>query len=367
VRAEVRAAMAEAIDACVEMSELQAAASRVIARHTGAQAGLVTSGAAAGLLLGTAACVARLDPARMARLPDVGGAPAEIVMVRSQRNQYDHALRGTGARIVEVGLPDRYAGAGCRDAEAWEIDAAIGERTVLVHWVADAQSRPPLEAVLGVARRHGLPVLVDAAAQLPPEGNLRRFVDAGADLVAFSGGKALGGPQASGILCGRAELVASAALQMLDMDYPEGFFRPPADFIDADELAGLPPHGIGRPCKVGKEQIVGLLTALELFCAESDAARTARWRAPLEAIAAGLAGVADLAASIREGEVPLLVLEPRGGASAARRLYGELVTGAPAIHTDPEELHVGRLLVNPLGLREGDVERILARLSPSRS
>ena len=367
VRPEVTAAMAEAMGACVEMSELQAAASRVIARHTGAEAGLVTSGAAAGLLAGTAACIARFDPAAMARLPEVGDAAPEIVMVRSQRNQYDHALRGTGARIVEVGLPDRYAGAGCRDAEPWEIDAAIGPRTVLVHWVADAQSRPPLAEVVALAHARGLPVLVDAAAQLPPKVNLHRFVDDGADLVAFSGGKAIGGPQASGLLCGKRELVASAALQMLDMDYPDGVFRPPAAFIDTAALRGLPPHGIARPCKVGKEQIVGLLAALELFAAESDEERSARLRAPLAELAAGLAGAADLAAAIREGPVPLLVLEPAGGAAAAHRLYHALVAGTPAIHTDPEELHLGRLVVNPLGLADGDVARILAGLSRSRS
>jgi len=362
VRPEVAAAMSEAMGLCVEMSELQAAASAVIAHHTGAEAGLVTSGAAAGLLLGTAACIARFEPAVMARLPQAGAAPPEVVMVRSQRNQYDHALRGTGAHIVEVGLPDRHAGAGCRAAEPWEIAAAIGTHTVLVHWVADAGSRPPLADVVAVAHARGVPVLVDAAAQLPPTANLKRFVDAGADLVAFSGGKALGGPQASGILCGRADLVASAALQMLDMDYPEGGFRPPPGFIDTTRLEGLPPHGIGRPCKVGKEQGVGLLTALELFAAESDAARAARWREPLAAIAAGLDGLAGLAVSLRDGDVPLLVLTCEADAPTARRLYAALIEGVPAVHTDPAELDQGRLLLNPLGLVEGDAARIVDRV-----
>ena len=109
--AEVTAAMTDAAGYCVDMAELQAGASKVIAELTGAEAGIVTSGAAAGLLLGTAACITGLAPGKMGRLPDTRGAKSEVIMVRSQRNFYDHAVRTTGARIVEVGLPDRYAGA----------------------------------------------------------------------------------------------------------------------------------------------------------------------------------------------------------------------------------------------------------------
>jgi L-seryl-tRNA(Ser) seleniumtransferase len=120
-RPEVRAAMAEAMGHCVDIVELHGHAAEVIARHTGAESGLVTSGAAAGLLLGAAACITGLDPGAMARLPLRGNARGETVMVRSPRTPYDHALRTTGLEIVEVGRPDRYAGAGCRDAEPWEI------------------------------------------------------------------------------------------------------------------------------------------------------------------------------------------------------------------------------------------------------
>jgi seryl-tRNA(Sec) selenium transferase len=362
-RPEVRAAMADAMAHCVDIVELHARASEVIARHTGAEAGLVTSGAAAGLLLGAAACITGLDPGAMARLPLAGGTRGETVMVRSQRNQYDHALRTTGLEVVEVGLPDRYAGAGCRDAEPWEIADAISESTKLVHWVAAPGSRPPLEAVVEVAHARGVPVLVDAAAQLPPKAALRSFIAAGADLVAFSGGKAIGGPQASGILCGRRDLIAAAALQMLDMDYPAGFFRPPPHFIDADRLAGLPPHGIGRPCKVGKEQIVGLLTALELFVAEDDAARHGRWLATVAAIAARLEELPGLSLEIRGNQaVPTLALTLAGGTEPARALYDELVSGRPSVHLDPGELAAGRLLLNPICLAEGDDARLASRL-----
>jgi D-glucosaminate-6-phosphate ammonia-lyase len=362
-RPEVRAAMADAMAHCVDIVELHAQACEVIARHTGAEAGLVTSGAAAGLLLGTAACITGLDPGAMARLPLTSGTRGNIVMVRSQRNQYDHALRTTGLEVVEVGLPDRYAGAGCRDAEPWEIADAINGATKLVHWVAAADSRPPLAAVVEVAHARGVPVLVDAAAQLPPKAALRSFIAAGTDLVAFSGGKALGGPQASGILCGRRDLIAAAAMQMLDMDYPPGFFRPPAHFIDADRLPGLPPHGIGRPCKVGKEQIVGLLVALELFVAEEDHVRHARWLATVTAIADRLDGLPSLRVEVRgDAAVPTLALTLEGGAQAALSLYDALVSGRPSVHLDPEELAAGRLVLNPMCLAEGDGARLAGRL-----
>ena len=271
MRPEVASAMAEASQTCVDIAELQAAASGIITAATGAEAGYVASGASACLLIGAAACITGLDPGRMARLPDTTGMKDECVMVRSQRNFYDHAIRATGLRIVEVGLPDRYAGAGVRDAEAWEIDDAITERTACVFYVADSQSRPTLPEVTAVAHARGVPVLVDAAAQLPPQDNLRRFIREGADLVAFSGGKALGGPQASGILAGRRDLVMAAALQHLDLDIFWDMWTPPPSLIDKARLKGAPQHGIGRSCKAGKEEIVGLLTALRLFIAEGDA------------------------------------------------------------------------------------------------
>ena len=227
------------------------------------------------------------------------------------------------------------------------------------------QSRPPLEAVVEVAHARGVPVVVDAAAQLPPKQGLRAYIAAGADLVAFSGGKALGGPQASGILCGRRDLIAAAAMQMLDMDYPAGFFRPPPAFIDAARLAGLPPHGIGRPCKVGKEQIVGLLTALELFVAEEDEVRHARWLAAITTIADRLEGLPAVRLQIRaDAAVPTLALS-LGEPEAALALYDALVSGRPVVHLDPEEVGSGRLVINPMCLAEADGARLAARLRTS--
>ncbi len=209
-------AMADAALESVSMMELQAAASRRIAAATGAEAGFVTSGASAGLTLGTAAILAGLDLARMERLPDTTGMKNEFIISREHRNGYDHAIRVAGAKLVEVGMNEQLAGAGVRRTEAWEFEAAITDKTAGIAYVFTGNSQPPLEQVVAVARKHGLPVLVDAAGQLPAA--LRRLIASGAALVSASGGKGLRGPQSTGILCGRTDYIASVALQSLDMD-----------------------------------------------------------------------------------------------------------------------------------------------------
>ena len=360
MRSEVAEAMVEASQHCVDMAELQARASEIIAAQTRAEAGLVTSGAAAGLLLGTAAAVTRLDTGRMNRLPDTSNMPNEVVVVRSQRNLYDHAVRTVGVRLIEVGLPDRYAGAGVRDAEAWEIAEAINERTAALLWVADPSAKPPLAEVTAVGKASGVPVIVDAAAQLPPVSNLYHFIEKGADLVAFSGGKAIGGPQASGILCGRRDLIMAAALQMLDMDMLFDQWQPPTSFIDKASLKGLPQHGIGRPCKAGKEEIAGLLTALDLFVAEDPAIRRQRWLKACHEIIDEAGPLDHATLVLREGdEIPTVALsldEGRGGMSTFELLLA-LESSEPSIRPDNGALDQSELIFNPQCLEsEGPAE-----------
>ena len=348
MRPEVSVAMVAASQHCVDMAELQAAASREIAKVTGAEAGYVASGASACLLLAAAACLAGLDPSRMARLPETGGVKNEIIMVRSQRNFYDHAIRAAGAKIIEVGLPDRYAGAGVRDAEAWELEDAITANTVAMFYVVDDASRPSLKDVVRVAHKHKLPVIVDAAAQLPPQSNLKRFISEGADLLAFSGGKALGGPQASGFLAGRHDLIMSAALQHLDLDVYDDHWLPPFSLIDRKKLKGMPPHGIGRSCKAGKEEIIGLLEALRLFVAEGDAARHAVWLKRLEAVQAELGELPDVAISINtRGAVPTLELALSSKLDAGRVAL-KLQQSKPAVYVDASLRDRNILSINPM-------------------
>jgi D-glucosaminate-6-phosphate ammonia-lyase len=365
MRPEVVAAMAEAAGNCVDMAELEAHASDVIAGITGAEAGYVASGAAACLLLATAACVTGLDPGRMARLPDTTGMRNEIVIVRSQRNSYDHAVRAAGIRLIEVGLPDRYAGAGLRDAESWEIADAITERTAAVFYLADRLARPPLGEVIALAHAASVPVIVDAAAQLPPQANLRRFIGEGADLVVFSGGKAINGPQATGILCGRRDLVMAAALQHLDLDIFWQQWAPPPRLIDKARLMGVPQHGIGRTAKVGKEQIIGLLTALELFVTEGDATRHQRWRALVDDLAAKLGGLPGTTLAItgidNVEEVPTVTLTiSKGAAISALELVIALQNGTPSIAADPSLCDDGIVIFNPVCLQPTEPERIAA-------
>lgn len=370
---EVAAAMGEASRACVDMTVLQARASEIIAEVTGAEAGYVTSGAAAGLLLGTAACVTGRDPGKMNRLPDTQGMKDQVVIARSHRNFYDHAVRTVGVELVEVGIPDRFSGAGVRDTEAWEIANAIGERTAAVLYLAQPHALPPLPEVVAAAHAQGVPVLVDAASQLPPAENLRRFIAEGADLVTFSGGKALQGPQASGILAGRRDLIEAAALQNLDTDIYFEQWNPPPAFIDKSRLSGLPQHGIGRPCKVGREEIVGLLTALLRFVEEGDAARTQAWRQTTEALHAALEGVAHaevtvVADSYRPGMPGIrLRLDEATAGISAMALLCRLQDGTPSIHADNAMVHQGILGFAPICLRPEDVaiiaERVKAELT----
>jgi L-seryl-tRNA(Ser) seleniumtransferase len=360
-------AFVEAAGACVPLDQLQGAASRIIAEVTGAEAGLVTAGAASALTLGTAAVLAGHDPGRMERLPHCDGFPHEFVISREQRNGYDHAVRAAGARLLEVGFNEIVANAGVRRTEAWEYEAALGPSTAGLVYVFSPESRPPLPEVVAVAHRHGLPVLVDAAGELPPRGNLRTIVATGADLVVFSGGKAIRGPQATGILCGRRELISAAALQMLDLDDHPELWDPPPHLIDRQRLEGLPRHGIGRGFKVAKEQIVALLAALRLFAFGGYDDLVAEYRPRLERIAAALPDLPVACSLLDRGDgesIPLLELAidertlGRGAFEVCRRLR----QGKPPVHVGQGRLGQGRLLINPLHLDDASAATLVRRL-----
>jgi len=352
---EVAEAMREAASASVDILDLQAAACREITAATGAEAGFVTSGASAALLLAAAACMARLDAGAMNRLPATREGRCEFLISRSQRNMYDRAIETAGGRLVDVGIPDRVSGAGVRDASVGDFADAITPRTAGILHVAQANAEPPLRDITRIAREAGLPVIVDAAAQLPPAVNLRRFFEEGADLVAFSGGKAIGGPQASGILAGRGPLVASALAQMLDLDLPEAQFRPPAEFGALSQLAFLPRTGIGRSCKVGREEVMGLLVALRRFTCDDATTRQARWQSRLDAVRAAAGLPFELG---MQGEIPLLLLRCPDAAAMEARLRA----GRPCVHVNPARLREGILTINPLSLHERDCAALGAAL-----
>jgi uncharacterized pyridoxal phosphate-dependent enzyme len=232
---EVIAAMQEASQNFIDLNELLAKAGQYIADVVGVEACYITSGAAGGVLISTAACMTGKDWAKVHQLPDTQGMKNEVIMQVMQRNYYELMVREAGAKLVEIGLANT--------TNSWHLEAALNEQTAaIIHFVAYSPPQDlPLEEVIKIAHKRDVPVVVDAAAEFPSFSILREYIDMGADLVIFSGGKGIRGPQSSGLILGRKDLIEACAMN------------------------GSPYHGVGRPCKVGKEEIIGLVTAIELF------------------------------------------------------------------------------------------------------
>jgi D-glucosaminate-6-phosphate ammonia-lyase len=362
----VAAAMAEAAQGSFDMWALQAAASARIAAATGGEAGLVTTGAAAGLTLAAAAAMAGMDIARMQALPVTADMANEILVPRTHRNSYDRAVAAAGARLVDIGTADRETDAGVRGLEAWEIETAIGPKTAALLGNASPVTERDLRVMADVAAHHGLPLIVDAAAQLPPIENLRRPIALGASLVVYSGGKAIGGPQASGILAGRRDLVASAALQMLDMDVrQESFMAPPAFFANQPPSA-LPRHGLGRGFKASKEAIVGLIVALERFTARDEAAAREAMYGRLERIRDRLYGAAGATCEIiggrRAGGIPRLSvsIDAASNRTSAAEACRRLAQHNTPVHVGEGRIEDGVIVIDLIAVDERDDE-LLAR------
>lgn len=240
----------EASRSFVPLDELQAKVSETIARLTGAEAGLITAGADAGLTLATCACIAGDDPETFQQLPDTTGLKGEVILPQICTNIHNFAFRASGARLVFVGTPEGFT--------EEDVEAAVTERTAAVAFVFFTNTRcgeEALKAALRAAHRRGVPVIVDAAAETPPRENIRRFVELGADVIAYSGGKDIHGPNDTGILYGRRDLIEAARLQMRT----------------------LPPFGIGRSMKVGREDMAATTYALERYMNLDMVAYRAAW------------------------------------------------------------------------------------------
>ena len=368
IRPEAVEAMSRASESFVRISDLQAKASEVIAEVTGAEAGYVANGAAACLTLAAAAAIAGDDLAAMEQLPDTEGLADEIIMPNTHRNGYDHALRAAGAQLVTVGNNDNYLGTGSNSTEDWEIESAIGEDTAAIAYMEKAYTSPPLEAVVEIAHRNDIPVIVDAAAELPPAENLRTFIDLGADMVVFSGGKAIRGPQTSGILAGREEYIRSAALQHLDMHVAPEVWEPPASLIDPEKLQGVPRQGVGRPLKAGKEEIVGLITALELFVEEDQDAIGAERNERAAAIEAGLAGIDGVSTEVEPGgkimAAPqvMVQLDPSVTPMNAVELVGTLRKEDPRIFVGSDDLLDEAFGINTMCITDDEADYIVERI-----
>ena len=343
LRPEVLETMREASTALVNLDELNEAAGAAVARMLGAEAAFVTAGASAGLILQAAACIAGDDPAKITRLPDTRGLRNEIVIQRAHRFAYDQAYRVAGGVLVEIGL--------ARRTQPFELEEAIGERTAAVaHLVSPFTSPPgilPLEQVLAIAHRRGVPVIVDAASMLPPRENLTKFLRLGADLVSFSGGKGIRGPQSTGILAGRRDLVRAVALN------------------------ASPNQALARAAKTSKEEICGLVTALELFIAEDEKAEMTRYAELCATVVKPLADLRGLRVVVEQDPVnrvlphAVIYFTPEWVGPSGHDVQVALAKGDPHIYVQ-QGAHQGgygdEIAVDPINLQPGDAQIIARRL-----
>ena len=261
---QVQAAVALAAQKPVHLMELHKAAGEYLARRLRCEGALVTSGAAAGIKLATAACITRGNKSAVANIPtDMQGLKNEVIVQKAHHYDYDHAIRDCGARFVDVETLEEY-------------ERAFTDRTVMTQFFNAAEGgRISREEWIRVAHQHGVPCFNDAAADVPPISNLWNYTAMGFDLVTFSGGKGIRGPQCTGLLLGKKDL------------------------IDAAQLNNSPSSNtIGRGMKVGKEEIIGLVAAVDWFLAQDDAAMEAEFRKRAAVIAERVQSVPSVQARV---------------------------------------------------------------------
>ncbi|HZV25931.1 MAG TPA: hypothetical protein VFG00_06545 [Acidothermaceae bacterium] len=342
-------AMRWAVATNVRMDELQEAAGIELARLLNIPAAHVTSGAYAGLTLAAAVCAVGGDSRGVDELPLVGER-SRVVIQMAHRDPYDHAITSVGLRLTEIGYP--YS---TRSHElARELDGTVA---AVLHRIGGNGDMLPLRIVAELSHAAGVPVIVDAADSVPPVARLRALYDDGADLIAISGGKAFRGPQASGILCGKADLIRHVALHHLDMDLRDATWN-------ASDITGYWPtggrEGIGRGMKVGREQIVGLLTAVKEFV--SDPGRWAQhYLAELAACERALAASRVVHVSAGHDHVmnvPTLVFDFAEASMTADDVSRQLDRRTPRVQLSEAEAWRNRLILNPMALATGDGAQI---------
>jgi L-seryl-tRNA(Ser) seleniumtransferase len=237
-----------------------------------------------------------------------------------------------------------------------------------VGYIQKEYTEPDLDVVCEIAHDNDVPVIVDAAAELPPTTNFERFVDAGADLVIFSGGKAIRGPQTTGIVAGRGDLIESIAAQHLDMHAAEAVYEPAPELVDVDALGGVPRQGVGRQCKVGKEELAGVLVALEEFIEEDQDEKAREWTEISMRIGDALAGIegietrvpTDSAVSVAP-EV-IVSVDPDVAAGSATDVVRGLRQEEPRIFVGADSLESGEFTINPMCLADEEIDYVVERI-----
>lgn len=327
---DVFRAMEMAAQSFVSIEELNRKVGEYIASVTGAESGMVTSGAASGVVLSIAACMTGTDVAKIRRLPDSSGMKNEMIVQKIHVGSYAHMYTFTGAKIIEIGNIN-----GCLESE---LEAAINERTAAINFLFGPRiSRAGLDFknVVTIAKKYHIPVVVDAAAMLPPKTNLRKYIAMGADLVALSGGKIIHGPQGTGLLFGRKDLMEAA-------------------FANAS-----PNHAIGRPHKLSREEIVGLYTALKIYLAQDESQMLKSYRHKLEIVWQTLKDFVDLDITIKHDHinynVPVLAIRFRDTWQGP-----EPIEIPKLLLQDPPRVfmqffkELDELVVNPVSLQTGE-------------
>jgi D-glucosaminate-6-phosphate ammonia-lyase len=322
MRPEAVAAMQVASKKFVRLEDLRNAVGKRIAELLHCPAALVTAGCASALSVATAACITGDDRNRVRRLPDTTGMKNEVLVQRTHRVNYDHAIRNAGVRMIEV-----------EDSAA--LEKAINERTAMMFFLnsADPQGKIHHEEFIAIAKKHNIPTLIDAAADVPPVENLWRYTKMGFDLVGFSGGKGLRGPQSSGLLLGRADLIEAAKLNF----GPEG-----------DSLC--------RTNKVNKEETIGMLVALETFLNQDHAAVWKDWEGRCRCITDTLKGFEDVRTEMFVPRIANAVPHLRVRWDSKKRkltpteMVQKLRDGKPSIEVSPgsrQQLVIGVWMMEP--------------------
>ncbi len=324
----------------VPLNDLHDAVGRRLAELIGCEAVMVTSGAAAALTVGTAACVAGKNPEWIRRIPDLAGTgmKSEVIVQKSHRYGYDHAVRNCGIRMVEVETAD-------------EMERAINEKTAMMLFFndADPKGKVKIDQFVAIGKKRGVPTFNDAAADVPPTEHLSKYTKMGFDLVTFSGGKGLRGPQSAGLLLGRRDLIEAARLNC----------SPNSD-------------SIGRGMKVNKEELLGMMAAVEAYLKRDAAAEWKEWerRARLIADTAAKQGAikSEIYVPPIANHVPTVRLKWEKAALklTVDEVRKQLREGSPAIEIVPggsaadaatQEFSVGIWQLQP-----GEVEIVAKRL-----
>jgi uncharacterized pyridoxal phosphate-dependent enzyme len=330
----VQAAMQLASRYYVDMDQLLEGTGRIIAGLLGCPSALVTPGCAAALYLGTAACMTGKDPEKMGQLPQTEGLRREVVIQQGQRYKYDRVVRLAGALIAEAGSQTGTTPA--------QLEEALGPRTLALLYPAhdEREGLVPLRQAIEIAHRRGVPVIVDAASRVYPVDGLRKYCAWGADLVGY-GAKYIGAPNSTGILCGRADLVEAARFHS----------------FAAFEKHSLP--GAGRPLKLDRQEVVGVVAALREWLGMDHQARFAASGQRGLRLRQGLEGLPGLSFDPAAGEASWLRVEidPQVTGQSAAQVAARLREGIPSVWVGVQE---GFLSFDLGTVLEGD-EEVIAR------